>query len=777
VLTGFAAAASTVPDDSAVDPGAVLLDDPGGGLVRQGPDTSGAQGTTTRTFRRPDAGATLQLTIVPISGGVDVRQLFGLFAGVNLGLQPVDVPGLALARWYVTPGRQADDAPAALVVFASRHAVFSALLVTDGASGAPAVPVLLELARRQIDRAGGPPRARQGAPVTGQDQLDLTRLLPARPATRFGPAQAATATGTDELPKGVDLTNQVTRFLHDHAHTAVRAYALGDGVTAAVGITRFPYDIFAGAALQSTRDDGDLRATGLEASTGVGDAFTFAGTGREADQVGVAFRRGPLSVTVLALGPPDADRRETTALANDLARQTARAVPSGASAPYRFPSPPSTILAVLLSSLFVTGAGLSSIGVGRARAWTLRRSEQGSRAKDDGTPGAPGTGASTWPAPGEGAVLPLDEDARQLRRRGYVVLAVQLLAANVIIVALAGDFGSTGVAVAVVGLAGGLAFTSWWRQRELATIGPEAPRRHLVLPRAGGLVLGVIAIAVLVLGVSYTLKGLRYLVLKPTLAQLKWSDRLGLTPRGVGVAFAIGGVAVAALGGILFRTARALGRATTHRLLEIDRRPPVLYLRSFGDDSLPVATIPSARRPFFELFSYRGRDPFEEAVAWELASYGPVVAVGRPGHGLESLGAAREHLSADTWKEQVAARMTGARVVVVATGETEGLRWELQQLVTAGHLAKTIFVFPPTPGDALARRWAYTASALRLAGAPTEALPCPADLVHTAQVGADGTVVVTTATRRDEASYRTAVDRAMAARAPESQAPSAPVSR
>ena len=45
----------------------------------------------------------------------------------------------------------------------------------------------------------------------------------------------------------------------------------------------------------------------------------------------------------------------------------------------------------------------------------------------------------------------------------------------------------------------------------------------------------------------------------------------------------------------------------------------MLYLRSFADDTLPLATIASARRPFFELFSFRGRDPFEEAVAWELA--------------------------------------------------------------------------------------------------------------------------------------------------------------
>ena len=188
----------------------------------------------------------------------------------------------------------------------------------------------------------------------------------------------------------------------------------------------------------------------------------------------------------------------------------------------------------------------------------------------------------------------------------------------------------------------------------------------------------------------------------------------------------------------------------------------MLYLRSFDDDTLPLATIASARRPFFELLSFRGRDPFEEAVAWELATYGPVVAVGRPGRSLASLGAAREHLSDDTWKAQVAGRMHDARAIALAAGETPGLHWEVAQVVAAGHLAKTVFILPPLPADALARRWTFTSAALASAGAVVDQLPADVGLVHTVQVGADGGVAVTTAHQRDEASYRTAVDRAMA---------------
>ena len=341
------------------------------------------------------------------------------------------------------------------------------------------------------------------------------------------------------------------------------------------------------------------------------------------------------------------------------------------------------------------------------------------------------------------------------------MVVAQLVALNVIVIALAGDFAWPGVVVAVLGLAGGLGFTSWWRRRELGAIGPQGAGAPFILPRPAGALVGIISLAVLGVGVAYTFKGLRYLVLKPTLAQLRWSNLLGLSPRGVGLAFTIGGFLVAVLGGALFRVARALGRADTRRLLAVDHRAPVLYLRSFDDDSVPLATIASARRPFFELLSFRGRDPFEESVAWELATYGPVVAVGRPGRSLASLGAAREHLSDDTWKAQVAGRMHDARAIALAAGETPGLHWEVAQVVAAGHLAKTVFILPPLPADTLARRWAFTSTALASAGAVVDELPADVGLVHTVQVGAGGSVAVTTAHQRDEASYRTAVDRAM----------------
>src|SRR5207244_2759102 len=137
----------------------------------------------------------------------------------------------------------------------------------------------------------------------------------------------------------------------------------------------------------------------------------------------------------------------------------------------------------------------------------------------------------------------------------------------------------------------------------------------------------------------------------PGLSTLEWAESVGLSPNQLSVAVAAVGVVLVGVGGVLFRLARMWARAGAQRLRQRDHRPAILYLRSFEDDELPIASVLSARRPFFELFRLGGTDPFEEAVAWELVPYGPVVAVGRPGRSLASLGAAREYLPDDEWRE------------------------------------------------------------------------------------------------------------------------------
>jgi hypothetical protein len=728
----------------------VLLSDVGPGFTLVS-ETPGNLDSLTRAFESEHSH--VDLTAFPVTDPPGVRQLFQVFSGSNTDFTAVPEPSLTLAVWLVPAGSKFGDGFASLV-FASRDYVFVFALSADAASDIDPASFVRELADRQLAANGGLALVDEstGGQRTPADDA-LVPLLPGEPPAEYGLTSSATVAGPDEL-KGTDTVQaEVADFLNKHSHTATRLWINDSGdLRGAVSVTRYPYDIFAATALDSAAHPSGSDVVSTDALDDVPNVVLYTGRGTAADQVGTAFRRGDLFVLVLVSHGDGVPAERAAALAADLTRLTASGLPSGATGPYHLPGAPSKLLGLALSAALVTAAAGGSTTIARLRARRVSKRWSGSPlpAPEPLVPGAR-----------RGTAIPLDHDATRLRRRGAVVLAGQLAAVNICIVALAGDFAWPGVGVAVLALLLGLLLTHWWQRRELSLLGAAAPPRQFVLPRPLGALVGLLALAVLALGVGYAIKGLRYLVLPITLAQLKWSDLLGVAPRTVGVVFSIGGFVVAVLGAGLFRIARALGRSGTKRVLEVDHRQAALYLRSFDDDSVPLPVIASARRPLFELFSLRGTDPFEESVAWELNSYGPVVAVGRPGRSLASLGAAREHLSNETWRDQVASRMDEAGIIAIATGQTDGLAWELGQVVTGGHVSKTVFVFPPVAPAEIGLRWEHTAASLVGAGQAVGSLPVSPALIHTVRIEADGTPRVTFAHRRDEATYRTAVDYAL----------------
>jgi hypothetical protein len=272
-----------------------------------------------------------------------------------------------------------------------------------------------------------------------------------------------------------------------------------------------------------------------------------------------------------------------------------------------------------------------------------------------------------------------------------------------------------------------------------------------------------VAFGLLIAGFTLAASGLADLVFGPSIGGLERAAALHIAPNDLRTITLVAGVVLLVVGGVAVRLARMWSRATASRLRQLDRRPPIVYLRSFRDDALPLPTVVSARRPFLELFVPRGSDPFEEAVAWELAPYGPVVAIGRPGRSLASLGAARDHLADDEWRAGVTDWMAAARAIVMAIGSTRGVQWEIATLAANGHLAKTVFLFPPTDLATQQERWWFTIRALRDAGILVPPLPGDPDRALTAVLDTHGQWHAATATTRDEATYRVAVDVAMAA--------------
>jgi hypothetical protein len=129
-----------------------------------------------------------------------------------------------------------------------------------------------------------------------------------------------------------------------------------------------------------------------------------------------------------------------------------------------------------------------------------------------------------------------------------------------------------------------------------------------------------------------------------------------------------------------------------------DTRPPVLLLRSFADDAVTVF-------PSEGLFLTRTGNTLEHVLEEKLRAYGPVIAIGRPGENLPPLGAAREYLAGETWRQRIGELIGQARLVVVVMGASEGLVFEYDQLATHGAIDKIVLVILPDGVGPLQERW------------------------------------------------------------------------
>jgi hypothetical protein len=131
-----------------------------------------------------------------------------------------------------------------------------------------------------------------------------------------------------------------------------------------------------------------------------------------------------------------------------------------------------------------------------------------------------------------------------------------------------------------------------------------------------------------------------------------------------------------------------------------DSRPPVLLLRSFGDDMMRLET--GAKWTRTNDILRRGMT-FERIVVKHLDSIGPVIAIGKPGEALAPLGAARDYVGDEVWQQEVEQRMREAALIVLMLGTSEGLAWELLRVRRLQLLHKLVLVFPPAGN--LEERW------------------------------------------------------------------------
>jgi hypothetical protein len=61
---------------------------------------------------------------------------------------------------------------------------------------------------------------------------------------------------------------------------------------------------------------------------------------------------------------------------------------------------------------------------------------------------------------------------------------------------------------------------------------------------------------------------------------------------------------------------------------------------------------------------------------------------------LTRLGAARDYATDSGWQDQVSKLMQASMIVAVA-GQTKGLGWEIEKVLSQGFLSKFMLLFPP----------------------------------------------------------------------------------
>lgn len=169
------------------------------------------------------------------------------------------------------------------------------------------------------------------------------------------------------------------------------------------------------------------------------------------------------------------------------------------------------------------------------------------------------------------------------------------------------------------------------------------------------------------------------------------------------------------LGSGLQSLVRRMVRFSLEDLQRVDMRAPLLFLRAFGDDQVPLK--PEKAPLFTRLIEIgRRRTSLDQMLIEEGTPFGPVVALGNPRDRRPPYGAARGYFDDKDWQGAVTDLANNSAVVVICLDDTDGIWWEIEHLVTRGHLGKTLFLVHPKFARSEANREFLTRISTALGG-------------------------------------------------------------
>ena len=144
---------------------------------------------------------------------------------------------------------------------------------------------------------------------------------------------------------------------------------------------------------------------------------------------------------------------------------------------------------------------------------------------------------------------------------------------------------------------------------------------------------------------------------------------------------------------------------------------PILFLRGFDDDQCTFKRRPwDLPARWLDLWSFRQN--LDEALVDELAQFGPVIALGRPGDKRTPFGAQRHYSDHADWQQTLATAARSAQAIVLVASDSPGVKWEYDLLKNEAMLDKVLLVFRPDPAHSAANRhaaeWFDSAASARI---------------------------------------------------------------
>ncbi len=142
------------------------------------------------------------------------------------------------------------------------------------------------------------------------------------------------------------------------------------------------------------------------------------------------------------------------------------------------------------------------------------------------------------------------------------------------------------------------------------------------------------------------------------------------------------------------RRAEAQMRTSLETIQHLDERAPILFLRSFLNDTVPLpkGNFTLAR---WLLDDAGSMDSLDMMILAEGTRVGPTVALGNPDDPAPPYGVARGYFEHDSWKEAVIGLCERSAAIVLVLDETEGVEWEIGHIAAKRYTHKTLFLLAP----------------------------------------------------------------------------------